>query len=330
MNKCNHYFKDRGLYRLTFKGALSEIMEFGSEVKPRGMLTKEVSPATMEVNPRYSLYDSKIRKLNFAFLLAENLWYLGGRADTFLLSYYNSNIKSFSQDGLHDGAYGPKIVAQLRYIIETLQKDPDSRQAILSIWERNPRPSKDVPCTSLFQFMIRDGMLNMYVTMRSNDIIFGSNYDIPSFSLIQIVVASCLGIPTGKLFLTANSLHLYETHFDLARQLLDEEDSYNIEDHPIMMQPKKTMSLEDHVRQIDLVLAFESSIRHFKTFDNERENEAFESLDKFYQQYVVMFDMYRALKEKNTIQRDSCVEYLKSIGSPFGKIYSERYSEDVQ
>jgi thymidylate synthase len=315
---------ENGSYVTAFRRALHEIYYHGQTVKPRGMVTKEISPATLVIDPRKTIYPSPIRNLNFAFLFAENLWYLSGRADTHLLSYYNSNIKNFSQDGLHDGAYGPKIVSQIRYIVETLQKDPDSRQAIISLWERNPRPSKDVPCTSLFQFMIREGKLNMYVTMRSNDIIFGSNYDVPSFAMIQLVVASCLGIEAGQLFHTANSLHLYEMHYEMTDKLLGEtvpEGIKNLE----MMVPSP-MSLEEHVRQIDLVGSFESCIRNFDIMSPKFDRLA--ELDKYYQQYVYMFGMYKAMKIKDNSLRDLCLLELNAINSPFGKIYAHRFGKN--
>ena len=312
-------------YVSVFKSALLELQLHGMEVKPRGMLTKEISPATLVVDPRKTIFPSPIRNLNWAFLFAENLWYLSGRADTHLLSHYNSNIKNFSSDGLHDGAYGPKIVAQIRYVIETLQKDPDSRQAIISLWERNPRPSKDVPCTSLFQFMIRDGKLNMYVTMRSNDIIFGSNYDVPSFALIQLVVASCLSIPAGELFHTANSLHIYEQHFSLAEDLLNEE--LPVFMRSIELMEPQPLPLEEHVRQLDMVGAFESSIRHFSLLSVDRDKV--DTLDPFYQQYIYVFLLYSSLKRKDNQTRDYCIEHLKAIRSPFGKLYAHKYGLSV-
>lgn len=311
-------------YTATFKEALREVHKHGKEVKPRGMLTKEISPAVMACAADRAIYPSLKRNLNFAFLFAENLWYISGRADTNLLSFYNSQIKSFSQDGLHDGAYGPKIMAQIRYAVETLKVDTDSRQSIISLWERNPRPSKDVPCTSLFQFLIRDGKLNLCVTMRSNDIIFGSNYDMPSFAMIQMVVASCLGIPPGHLFLTANSLHLYETHFNLAQELLAEEVPSHLELRQQLTPPP--MVLEEHVKQIDILLMYESTIRHLGHRSLNFTGQA-KQLCPFYRQYVLMFAMYAAMKSQDMEFRGICLSELQAIESPMYDIYKERFDK---
>ena len=319
-----HIFKSHdNNYPSVFRAALIEILKEGQEVRPRGMLTKEISPATMVIDPRKSLFFSKKRNLNFAFLFAENLWYLSGRSDTHFLSHYNSKIKSFSVDGLHDGAYGPKIVGQLRYVIETLETDPDSRQAIISIWRENPRPSKDVPCTSLFQFMIRDGKLNMYVTMRSNDIIWGSNYDVPSFSLIQLIVASCLGIEPGLMFHTANSLHLYETHFSLAEELASPFEGDLKGELPTCMP----MFLEEHSQNWDSLIAVEGSMRKLGQEPLELIEYIKNCLDLFYQNHAFTMFWFNMMKKKDTTMMGVAAQEMENIKSPLAEWYKLKTEE---
>jgi thymidylate synthase len=54
-------------------------------------------------------------------------------------------ITRFSDDGItFFGAYGPKIITQTSYIVNTLCNDQDSRQAVLSIWRENPKSSADI------------------------------------------------------------------------------------------------------------------------------------------------------------------------------------------
>lgn len=318
-----HIFKGfNDKYSSTFKSALIEILREGKEVRPRGMLTKEISPATMVVDPRKTLLFSKERNLNFAFLFAENLWYLSGRSDTHFLSHYNSKIKSFSQDGLHDGAYGPKIVGQIRHVVDTLKSDPDSRQAIISIWRENPRPSKDVPCTSLFQFMIRDSKLNMYVTMRSNDIIWGSNYDVPSFALIHLIIASCLDLQPGLLYHTANSLHLYDTHFDLAEKLCIEESLYEA-DIPTCLP----MSLEEHTEQWECLTVVEGSMRRLAQEPLELIHFIQNCLDTFYQTYAFTMLWFNAMKKKDSTLMGICIQELEKIKSPVTEWYKIKTEE---
>lgn len=304
-----------GSYTSVFLSALKSVLYEGKEVSPRGQLTKEILNATMVVDPRQSLFVSDVRKLNFSFLCAENLWYLSGRNSYSLPTSYNKNYVTFSDEGIMQGAYGPQIMEQIRYVVNTLKEDPDSRQAVISLWRPNPTKSKDTPCTLIFHFMIRDDQLNLHVTMRSNDIIWGNNFDVPSFSMIQLVVAGLLRIPTGRLYLTANSLHLYERHFDLAKEILNEDRS-NLPKSLLLPECGAT-DMKHHMDCIERSLACHYMMQYNGTFAETH----FESLPVFYQQQVLMMAYHYFSTEKC---QQPIIERLIEIGSPFGTIYHER------
>jgi thymidylate synthase len=145
------------------------------------------------------------------------------------IATWNKNLLNFSDDGERfSGAYGPKFVEQLSYVIHTLTKDPDSRQAIINIWRERPGPSKDIPCTLSFQFFIRDHMVEMITTMRSNDVFLGLPYDLFNFTMIQNLVANMLEFSTGVQYglgqyvHQVGSLHVYEKHYEAVRKILNE------------------------------------------------------------------------------------------------------------
>jgi hypothetical protein len=134
------------------------------------------------------------------------------------MASYSRHIASFSDDGHYfSGAYGPKVVDQLRYVIDSLVKDPDSRQAVLTIWRENPRDSRDIPCTVAIQWLVRDGELHCVDTMRSSDVWLGIVYDWFNFSMLSAYVLLLLRernaafneVGLGTLRLTAGSEHLY-------------------------------------------------------------------------------------------------------------------------
>ncbi len=298
-------------YHIEFKKALTHILDNGNYVSPRGKLTLESEgPYTMgPIDPLKCLYLSEKRALNFFFLFAENLWYLSGRNDTHFLSYYNKNISSFSEDGIHDGAYGIPFREQLRYVIDTLKRDPDTRQALMTFWRQNPRSTKDVPCTIALHFLIRDGKLNLYVQMRSNDIIWGNNYDVPSFCLLQNFVASCIGMPLGSMYLTANSLHLYEDHFKLAKELLEED---SISGSVPVLSP---FSLEANLIDLDAVMYVEYQSRLGNVFSKRSEWHK----SKFWTLFEAMFQLKMCVKN-NTKQHpygptfiDICIDDIRDL-----------------
>jgi thymidylate synthase len=194
------------------------ILERGSESAPRNIRIKEILSNTTVVDMRYPIVTLKERKIGFKFLAAEAWWIISGRNDVASIAPYSRHIASFSNDGYRfDGAYGPKVVDQLRYVVDTLAGDMDSRQAVLEIWRPNPRQSKDVPCTLTLQWLIRDGCLHCIDSMRSSDAWLGWPYDVFNFSMLSAYVllslkknrVACESVRLGKLYLTAGSSHLY-------------------------------------------------------------------------------------------------------------------------
>jgi len=187
-------------------------------VKPRGLEVREVMASQYTVGMP-AFIDLISRNTNVSFMFAEAAWIISGSNHLSRLTPYMKIYSNFSDDGIFlAGAYGPKIVDQLSYVVNTLQSDNDSRQAVINIWRERPGSSKDIPCTTNMQFFIRKGMLNMVTTMRSQDIILGFTYDVFTFSMVANAVRLLLlerGIKTqlGKLFVTAGSMHIYETHY---------------------------------------------------------------------------------------------------------------------
>jgi thymidylate synthase len=201
---------------------LNEVLLGGDLVVPRGKMTREIPQRTIVVNMRKPVLRVPDRSLSYKFMVAEAFWILSGDDRVETIAPYNSRIANFSDDGERFfGAYGPKIVAQLPYIIEKLQADENSRQAGLTIWRECPPQTKDVPCTVAVFFNIRQRKLNCHVFMRSSDVWLGVPYDVFNFSMLSHLVCGLLNehrlspdfIAPGKLYLTAASSHLYETNW---------------------------------------------------------------------------------------------------------------------
>lgn len=241
----------------TWLEAINDILTNGDPVAPRGKMTREIPQRTIVVNMRKPVLRIPDRSLSYKFMAAEAFWILTGDDKVETIAPYNSRIKDFSDDGERFfGAYGPKIVAQLPYIIEKLQADEDSRQAGLTIWRECPPQTKDVPCTVAIFFNIRGGKLNAHVFMRSSDVWLGVPYDVFNFSMLSHLVCGLLNehrltadaVAPGKLFLTAASSHLYETNWDdaklcLASQVLDQIETPKLlwNDPTYLMQELKTI-----------------------------------------------------------------------------------------
>jgi thymidylate synthase len=70
------------------------------------------------------------------------------------------------------------------------------------------------------QFILRRGLLDAIVVMRSNDVIWGLPYDMFLFTFLQEMMAVELGVDVGRYHHFAASLHLYEKHRSRAVQIL--------------------------------------------------------------------------------------------------------------
>jgi thymidylate synthase len=102
--------------------------------------------------------------------------------------------------------------SQLEYVIDKLRRDPNTRQATVSIYDGKEHSlyERDTPCTYAIQFTVVDNKLNMCVTMRSNDLWFGFCNDQYCFSQLQELVAGETHYDIGSYFHFAHNFHLYE------------------------------------------------------------------------------------------------------------------------
>lgn len=196
---------------------------------PRGMEVREIIDGHYTV-PMPAFLDLVDRDVKAPFMFAEAAWIVSGSNRLSDLTEYMKYYANFSDDGKFlRGAYGPKVVDQLPYVVDTLAADNDSRQAVMTIWRERPGPSKDIPCTVAMQFLIRSDVLHMVTTMRSNDIVLGFTYDVFTFSMVANAVRLLLkerGIDVilGDLHVNAGSLHLYERHYDEANKWIESKE----------------------------------------------------------------------------------------------------------
>lgn len=207
-----------------WQNQVTEIIDSGEKVAPRGQPTLELLHRTTVVDMRRPILTVAERKLNYRFMAAEAFWILSGLDTTADIVPWNSKIADFSDDGVKfAGAYGPMVYSQLHYVVGKLM-DPDTRQATMTIWRPNPAPSKDIPCTIAIDFKIRQNRLSAHVFMRSSDVWLGLPYDVFNFSMLGHLVCALLRqrdpeltLEPGRLYLTAASSHLYERNLEDAR-----------------------------------------------------------------------------------------------------------------
>lgn len=207
-----------------------------------------VSPCpvtTVYRKPWQRVLFSPLRDANPFFHLMEALWMLAGRNDLEWPLYFNSKFGAFSDDNVTvHGAYGHRWrkwfgFDQLQMLIAELKHNPETRRAVLTMWDGredlhqsltafNQTPSKDVPCNTHIYFDVRNGLLNMTVCCRSNDILWGAyGANAVHMSLLQEYVAASVGVEMGVYRQVSNNYHIYPDALHCTLQELADDAWHN-------------------------------------------------------------------------------------------------------
>jgi thymidylate synthase len=211
-----------------FVQACRAVLATGQPVAPRGLQTMEVLGACLTLtDPSRRLVDvPPVRVINPAFAAAEAAWILSGSDGPWILQY-NGRLADYADDGRLMGAYGPRLrcwhgrIDQLAQVRTLLATDPGTRRAVIQLFdpEADNRGHKDVPCTLGYRFFLRDGLLHMRTTMRSQDLWLGFCYDIFTATILQELLAGWVGVKPGSYVVSVDSLHLYARDIPQARRL---------------------------------------------------------------------------------------------------------------
>jgi len=211
--------------------ALQSLLAVGiTEPSRNGPVLKFPEPVTtVYERPTERVLFSPMRGANPTFHLLESLWMLAGRNDVAFPATLVKNMRSFTDDGkTFHGAYGYRWRNYFRHdqldlAIKELIANPNSRRVVLQMWNAMPTTDgivsdlyaathggKDVPCNTAIYFKVRDGRLDMTVSNRSNDVIWGCyGANAVHMSILQEYVALCVGLPVGRYWQVADDLHVY-------------------------------------------------------------------------------------------------------------------------
>lgn len=177
------------------------------------------------------LFDS-LRDANPFFHIFESLWMLSGSDDATWLDQFVGDFSArfAEKGGVMHGAYGKRWrchfpewdrsgttvvgkIDQLSEIVKILRKNPEDRRAVMQMWDTSSDLSvdvKDVPCNTQIYPRVRDGVLDITVCCRSNDIVFGAyGANAVHFSVLQEYLASGVGARVGTMYQLSNNFHGY-------------------------------------------------------------------------------------------------------------------------
>lgn len=176
------------------------------------------------------------KKLHTRSIIHELLWFLNG--DTNVAYLNDHDVTIWDEWAGADGDLGPvygaqwrswpapdgESIDQIRGVVETLRRDPDSRRIIVSAWNVAELDKMALaPCHCLFQFYVADGHLSCQLYQRSADIFLGVPFNIASYALLTHMVAQQTGLRVGDFIWTGGDCHLYTNHLEQTRRQLERE-----------------------------------------------------------------------------------------------------------
>ena len=210
--------------RLLARDGVKESSRYGD------VLVMPCPVTTVYTHPWERVLVNEARDANPFFHLMESLWMLAGRNDVALISEFSSKIGEFSDNGENfHAAYGHRWkshfeVDQVAEIIKELKANPESRRAVIGMWDPKVdlnKEGKDFPCNLTIAFRLRalpnyaKRTLDVTVYNRSNDIIWGAyGANAVHMSILQEYIAACLEAKVGLYYQVSNNYHAYVNIFE--------------------------------------------------------------------------------------------------------------------
>jgi thymidylate synthase len=167
---------------------------------------------------------------------------------------------------------------QIKYVIEELSKDNNSRRAVLSGW--NPTDLKKMalpPCHILYIFNRSSKGLSCHMTLRSSDLFLGLPFNIASTALLTQILAHILHIPASEISLSICDAHIYEEHIPQVNKQIargddsgssDPNGSSGIYDFPKVIikkaAPLAKASIEDKLKWIEGLVYEDFELSNYK------------------------------------------------------------------
>lgn len=232
---------------------LAHVLEHGTEKSDRtGTGTRSVFGWQMRFDLREGFPLVTTKKLHLRSIVHELIWFL--RGDTNIAYLKENGVSIWDEWADAHGDLGPVYgaqwrswpttdggtVDQIRWVVDEIRRNPDSRRLIVSAWNVGELPKMALmPCHTLFQFYVADGRLSCQLYQRSGDIFLGVPFNIASYALLTHMVAQVCGLEVGDFVHTLGDAHLYNNHVEQAKLQLSRE--------PL---PLPTLRLNPDVRSI--------------------------------------------------------------------------------
>jgi len=170
------------------------------------------------------------------------------KSDTEFANKYGDLPRIYGEMWRHWPTKDGRGVDQLSWAIEELRNDPGAHNAIVTSWNpeylygmAKPEEVNHFPiCHNMYQINIKSEKVSLQLYQRSADIFLGEPFNIGSYALLAHIIAQILGREVGEFVHTFGDVHIYEDHFEAAKEQLAREP-----------KPFPKVSIDKNVKKLD-------------------------------------------------------------------------------
>ena len=134
---------------------------------------------------------------------------------------YGFEWRNFGADYKGIGNYEGQGIDQIKWVLEEIKKDPDSKRLIVSQWNPKDLDQQAIPpCPFAFQLLKYGEKLNLIFYQRSGDICLGVPNDFAQHALLLHLFCLETGYKPGRVTGVFGQVELYENHVEGAKELI--------------------------------------------------------------------------------------------------------------
>lgn len=232
-----------------YQDLLKSILARGSEHEDRtgvGTISHFGYQTRFDLREGFPIVTTK--KIPFRWVAEELFWFLSGETNEKSLRARGVDIWAEWADEEHTGRFGRQAgdlgpvygylwrsfggdyperngLDQIKRLIETIERNPNSRRLIVTGWDPRVADQVDLPpCHTLWQMKVESGrVLHCQLYQRSADAFLGVPFNISSYALLTHMVAHVCGLEAGEFIYTLGDYHIYRNHLAQVEELLGRE-----------------------------------------------------------------------------------------------------------
>lgn len=171
--------------------------------------------------------------------------------------HFGANYISKDQD------YTDQGTDQLKWVINEIKTNPDSRRIIMSAWNPNDIDKMALPpCHCFIQFWVNKGELSSQMYQRSCDVGLGVPFNIASYALLTCLIAKICKLTPGNFHYCMGDTHIYKNHIEQLKEQITRE--------PLKFPTIEIKDIDDidNIKYDDIIL------KDYQCYDNIKMNMA--------------------------------------------------------